>query len=79
VTGRPEMDEHGVDMQVLSLTSPGIQMQPDPQIAVADAHTANDFLAGVIGEHPRRFQRMAAVPLRTWSGWRTRTQSRSCG
>jgi 2,3-dihydroxybenzoate decarboxylase len=59
----PEMDRHGVDMQVLSLTSPGIQMQPDPEIAVADARMANDFLVGVIGEHPGRFGGLAAVPL----------------
>jgi 2,3-dihydroxybenzoate decarboxylase len=59
----PEMDKHGVDMQVLSLTAPGVQMQPDTQTAVADARTANDFLAAVIGEHPDRFQGLAAVPL----------------
>jgi 2,3-dihydroxybenzoate decarboxylase len=40
----PDMDRNGVDMQVLSLTSPDIQVQPDPDIAVADARTANDFL-----------------------------------
>ena len=33
----PDMDRNGVDMQVLSLNSPGIQVQPDPDIAVADA------------------------------------------
>jgi 2,3-dihydroxybenzoate decarboxylase len=50
-------------MQVLSLTAPGIQMQPDTQTAVADARTANDFLATVISEHPGRFQGLAAIPL----------------
>jgi 2,3-dihydroxybenzoate decarboxylase len=59
----PEMDRHGVEIQVLSLTSPGIQMQPDPQIAVADARMANDFVAAVIGDHPGRFAGLAAVPL----------------
>jgi 2,3-dihydroxybenzoate decarboxylase len=59
----PEMDKHGVDMQVLSLTSPGIQMQPDPKIAGADARTANDFLAAVISEHPGQFGGLAAVAL----------------
>jgi 2,3-dihydroxybenzoate decarboxylase len=59
----PEMDKYGVDMQVLSLTSPGIQMQPDPEIAVADARLANDFLASVISEHPGRFGGLAAVAL----------------
>lgn len=59
----PEMDKHGVDMQVLSLTSPGIQMQPDPNIAVDDARTANDFLASIVGAYPQRFQGLAAIPL----------------
>jgi Amidohydrolase len=39
-------------------------MQPDTQTAVADARAANDFLAAVIGEHPGRFQGLAAVPLK---------------
>ncbi|MBS2547628.1 amidohydrolase [Catenulispora sp. NL8] len=59
----PEMDTNGVDMQVLSLTAPGIQAQPDADVAVADARAANDFLATVISEHPGRFQGLAAVPL----------------
>jgi predicted TIM-barrel fold metal-dependent hydrolase len=57
------MDRNGVDMQVLSLNSPGIQVQPDPDIAVADARTANDFLAGIIKQHPQRFAGLAALPL----------------
>jgi len=59
----PDMDRNGVDMQVLSLNSPGIQVQPDPDIAVADAHIANDFLADIIKEHPQRFAGLAAIPL----------------
>lgn len=59
----PEMDRLGIDMQVLSLTSPGIQMQTDAKIAVADARKANDHLAAVIREHPQRFSGLAAVPL----------------
>jgi 2,3-dihydroxybenzoate decarboxylase len=59
----PEMDAHGIDTQVLSLTAPGIQMQPDTRIAVADARAANDFLATVVGEHPGRFEGLAALPL----------------
>jgi 2,3-dihydroxybenzoate decarboxylase len=57
------MDRNGVDMQVLSLTSPGIQVQPDPEIAIADARTANDFLADIVKQHPRRFAGLAAIPL----------------
>jgi 2,3-dihydroxybenzoate decarboxylase len=59
----PEMDRLGIDMQVLSLTSPGIQMQVDSAIAVADARKANDYLAAVISKHPQRFAGLAAVPL----------------
>ncbi len=59
----PDMDRNGVDMQVLSLASPGIQVQPDPDIAVAYARTANDFLADIIEEHPRRFAGLAAITL----------------
>jgi 2,3-dihydroxybenzoate decarboxylase len=59
----PDMDRNGVDMQVLSLTSPGIQIQPDPAIAVADAREANDFLADIIKDHPQRFAGLAAIPL----------------
>src|SRR6201987_211225 len=58
----PDMDRNDVDMQVLSLTSPGIQVQPDPDIAVADARIANDFLADIIKEHPQRFAGLAAIP-----------------
>jgi 2,3-dihydroxybenzoate decarboxylase len=64
----PEMDKHGIDMQVLSLTAPGVQMQPDPQIAAADARAANDFLATVISEHPGRFQGLAAIALQDPGG-----------
>jgi 2,3-dihydroxybenzoate decarboxylase len=59
----PEMDRTGVDVQVLSLTSPGVQMQPDTRLAVADAQTANDYLASVIARHPARFGGLAAVAL----------------
>lgn len=58
-----DMDEHGIDTQVLSLTAPGVQMQPDPAVAIADARLANDFLATVVNERPDRFQGLAAIPL----------------
>ncbi|GGF31845.1 amidohydrolase family protein [Subtercola lobariae] len=55
------MDDQGVDVQVLSLTSPGVQSL-DPGDAVALAHDANDFLATAIAEHPDRYQGFAAIP-----------------
>ncbi|GJF32417.1 amidohydrolase [Kitasatospora sp. NE20-6] len=58
-----EMDAAGLDMQVLSLNSPGIQAEPDPGVAVAQASAVNDLLAGVVAEHPTRFAGFAALPL----------------
>jgi 2,3-dihydroxybenzoate decarboxylase len=59
----PLMDKYGIDVQVLSLTVPGIQGLTDPAEAVAQSRRANDFLAEVIARHPDRFRGFAAVPL----------------
>ncbi|MCI2421431.1 amidohydrolase family protein [Saccharopolyspora sp. K220] len=59
----PEMDEHGIDMQVLSLTSPGIQAQADASVAVDDAKRANDHFAEIVNRWPDRFTALAALPL----------------
>lgn len=59
----PEMDAAGLDMEVLSLNAPGIQAERDPAAAVGKARTVNDFLSGVIGQHPDRFAGFAALPL----------------
>jgi 2,3-dihydroxybenzoate decarboxylase/5-carboxyvanillate decarboxylase len=48
------MDETGVDMHLLSLTAPGVQMF-DADTATDLAVVANDMLADVIGRHPARF------------------------
>ncbi|HTZ02319.1 MAG TPA: amidohydrolase family protein [Xanthobacteraceae bacterium] len=56
-----EMDAAGIDMQVLSLTSPGAE-QLDAADAVALARDANDFLAGVVRQHPTRFAGLAVLP-----------------
>ncbi|MGW3561735.1 amidohydrolase family protein [Streptomyces sp. NPDC000963] len=58
-----DMDANGVAMQVLSLTPPGVQMQPDAAVAVRDAQVANDALATVVDAHPTRFGGLAALPL----------------
>ncbi|MBL8550485.1 MAG: amidohydrolase [Hyphomonadaceae bacterium] len=55
-----EMDRAGVDMHVLSLTSPGVQMFA-PDRAVALAELANDKLAAAIRRYPTRFAGLAAV------------------
>ncbi len=58
-----EMDEAGIDLQVLSLNAPGIQAEPDTRAAVAAATSANDILAGIVANHPDRFAAFAALPL----------------
>ena len=53
------MDENGVDMHLLSLTAPGVQMF-DADTATELAALANDRLAEVIGRHPDRFAGIAS-------------------
>ncbi len=53
-----EMDEYGVDIQLLSLTAPGVQMF-DADTACELATLANDRLAEVISRHPTRFAGLA--------------------
>lgn len=59
-----EMDAAGIDMQVLSLNSPGVE-QSDPDDAVAIARDANDFLSDAIKRHPTRFAGFASVPIQS--------------
>jgi 2,3-dihydroxybenzoate decarboxylase/5-carboxyvanillate decarboxylase len=54
-----DMDANGVDMQVLSLTAPGVQMF-DADTATELASVANDRLAEVIALHPHRFAGLAS-------------------
>jgi 2,3-dihydroxybenzoate decarboxylase len=58
-----EMDNAGIDIQVLSLTVPGLQVDIDPGLARDNARFANEYLAKAIGEHPDRFRGFAALPL----------------
>lgn len=58
-----EMDKFGIDMSVLSVTTPGVQREPDAQIAVKRAREANDFLAEVISRHPTRFSGFAHLAM----------------
>lgn len=54
------MDEAGIDMQLLSVTIPGVQMfAPDRGIAMAIA--TNDMLADVVKQHPSRYTGLACV------------------
>lgn len=56
-----EMDAAGIDMQMLSLSAPGVeQMEPDD--AVTMAALTNDYLAEAINRHPTRFTGFVALP-----------------
>ncbi|GIL26233.1 amidohydrolase family protein [Actinocatenispora comari] len=54
------MDEHGIDLQIVSWTSP-IQLVPD-EVAIALCRSANDRLADAVAARPDRLQGMAALP-----------------
>lgn len=56
-----EMNAAGIDMQVLSLTSPGTELLAAEE-AVKIASSTNDFLAAAIERHPSRFAGLAALP-----------------
>ncbi len=54
------MDATGIDMQVLSLTSPGVQVF-DAITAAALSREANDRLAEAVQNYPTRFAGLAAI------------------
>ena len=56
-----EMDAANIDVQVLSLTSPGTE-QLDGDEAIACARETNDYLADAIAKNPARFAGFAALP-----------------
>ncbi len=56
-----EMDGEGMDVQVLSLTSPGVEQLDAPE-AVALARESNDTLAEAVRRYPGRFAGFAALP-----------------
>ena len=57
------MDQHGIEMMILSLNAPAIQAIPDAKRANEIARKANDFLADVVRKHPDRFRALAALPM----------------
>lgn len=59
----PEMDKAGIDIQVLSLTVPGLQVDIEADLARSNARFVNDYTADVIAKHPDRFRGFAALPL----------------
>ncbi len=57
------MDRAGIDLAVLSVTTPGVQAEPDANVAIKRARIENDFLAREITKHPTRYAGFAHLPL----------------
>jgi predicted TIM-barrel fold metal-dependent hydrolase len=55
------MDESGVDVQVLSVTTPALH-NLEPQQSVTLAQQTNDLVAATIAKYPTRFQGFATLP-----------------
>jgi predicted TIM-barrel fold metal-dependent hydrolase len=58
------MDDQGIDVAVLSLSSPGVQDLPEAD-AITVAREANDQLAEIVASRPDRFQAFAAIPTQS--------------
>src|SRR5688500_741208 len=56
------LDEHGVDMQVLTFTTPGVHVE-SPELAVTMARQINDAFARAVRESKNRFSALATLPL----------------
>jgi len=55
-----DMDEAGVDMQVLSFSAPGVEAMEAKEAKIM-AKKVNDELAEIISKHPKRFSGFATV------------------
>src|SRR6186713_3745304 len=53
-----DMDSSGIDLQILSLTSPGVQVF-DADTATSLARDVNDELAAAVASHPDRYAGLA--------------------
>ncbi|MBL8382390.1 MAG: amidohydrolase [Burkholderiales bacterium] len=56
-----DMEAAGIDMQLLMLTSPGVQIF-DPETATALSISTNDTVAQAIRDRPDRYAGLAAIP-----------------
>jgi 2,3-dihydroxybenzoate decarboxylase len=57
------MDDAGIDIFVLSQTSPGVQAEKDAAVAVQRARETNDYLQTQIQQHPDRYRGFAHLPM----------------
>jgi len=58
------MDDNGIDVQVLSLTIPGVELM-DASTGTALARNVNDALADVVREYPDKFLGFAALAVQS--------------
>ena len=58
-----DMDKNGIDLSVVSVTTPGVQMEPDRDKAVNGAKHLNDLLATQVQLYPTRFAGFGTLAL----------------
>jgi aminocarboxymuconate-semialdehyde decarboxylase len=56
------LDEHGVDLQVLTFTTPGVHVEL-PEVSGRFARMVNDAFAGIVRDRGLRFTALATLPL----------------
>jgi aminocarboxymuconate-semialdehyde decarboxylase len=56
-----DMDKYGIDVQILSLTTPSVELLPANE-GVTWARKVNDYLASVCQKYPNRFYAYATLP-----------------
>jgi 2,3-dihydroxybenzoate decarboxylase len=57
------MDRAGITRAILGLAGPGVQAERETAIAIRNARSANDFLAGEIQKRPERYSGFAHLPM----------------
>jgi 2,3-dihydroxybenzoate decarboxylase len=58
-----EMDRCGIDMQVLSLSFPALELFQNAEDAIAASKASNDEIAAAVKKYPTRFAGFCSVPL----------------
>ncbi len=56
------MDEAGIDMQIISLTTPGVHLE-DRDRAIEISRVVNDAMAELVKKYPTRFRAFATLPM----------------
>lgn len=72
-----EMDSAGVDKSVLSISGPGVQIEPDIAVASRRAAEANDALADIIRARPDRYGGFAHLAMQDPAGALTNSNDAS--